>query len=245
MFAAAPKLQTGVNAFLINTGSRLVLVDTGAAKLFGPTLGQVAANLKASGYEPSQVDAVLITHLHGDHMGGLIDGEGKPSFPNADVFVAKADADFWLSTSIADKAPDSAKGFFKMARDVAAPLIAAGKWKTFAAGDELLPSIKAVATPGHTPGHTAFELDSNGQRLLLWGDLVHNAAVQFARPGITIEFDIDQKMAAATRQKIFRQATSDKRLVAGAHLPFPGLGHVRAETKSAYTWIPLDFGPVR
>ncbi|HLA34360.1 MAG TPA: MBL fold metallo-hydrolase, partial [Rhodocyclaceae bacterium] len=83
MFAAAPKLQTGVNAFLINTGSRLVLVDTGAAKLFGPTLGQVAANLKASGYEPSQVDAVLITHLHGDHMGGLIDGEGKPSFPNA------------------------------------------------------------------------------------------------------------------------------------------------------------------
>lgn len=245
MFANYPKMQTGVNAFLINTGDKLVLVDTGAAKLFGPTLGQVLENLKASGYRPEQVDAVLITHLHADHFGGLVGADGQPVFPNAQAWVPKADADFWLSPEIAAKVPADKQMFFKLARDVAAPLIAAGKWKTFSEGDALAGGFKAVPSPGHTPGHTAYQLDSDGQRLLLWGDLMHNAAVQFANPDVTIEFDVDQKQAAASRRKLYKMTATDKSLVAGAHLPFPGLGHVRAEAKGSYAWVPVEFGPVK
>ncbi|HEY3433645.1 MAG TPA: MBL fold metallo-hydrolase [Rhodocyclaceae bacterium] len=244
MFASYPKMQTGVNAFLINTGSKLVLVDTGAAKLFGPTLGQVIDNIKASGYSPEQVDVVLITHLHADHFGGLIGADGKPTFPKAEVLVPKTDADFWLSPEVAAKAPEGKQGFFKLARDVAAPLLASGKWKTFNTGDALVPGFTAVPAPGHTPGHTAYRLDSDGQQLLLWGDLVHSASAQFAKPDITIEFDTDQKKAAESRRKLFKQASADKTLVAGAHLPFPGLGHVRAEGKGSYAWVPVEFGPI-
>jgi glyoxylase-like metal-dependent hydrolase (beta-lactamase superfamily II) len=243
MFANYPKMQTGVNAFLINTGSKLVLVDTGAAKLFGPTLGQVVENIKASGYSPEQVDVVLITHLHADHFGGLIGADGKPVFPKAEVRVSKTDADYWLSTDVAAKAPADKQGFFKLARDASAPLIAAGKWKPFVEGDELVPGFKAVPTPGHTPGHTAYLLESDGQQLLLWGDLVHSTAVQFAKPDVTIEFDTDQKKAAESRRKVFKQTAADKTLVAGAHLPFPGLGHVRAEGKG-YAWVPVEFTPI-
>ncbi|WP_242463309.1 MBL fold metallo-hydrolase [Rhodocyclus tenuis] len=245
MFVASPKLQTGVNAFLINTSDKLVLVDTGAAGLFGPTLGRVLDNLQAAGYSPEQVDVVLITHLHGDHIGGLIGSDGKPAFRNAVVRVPKADADFWLSEDVARQAPPDKQAFFAMARNVAAPLIASGQWQTFVPGDDLAPGFTAVSTPGHTPGHTAYLLQSDGQQLLFWGDLVHSAAVQFARPDVTMEFDTDQKQAAETRRRIFAQTAADKALVAGAHLPFPGLGHVRAEAQKSYTWVPVEFGPVK
>jgi len=245
LFTNYPKMQTGVNAFLINTGNTLVLVDTGAAKLFGPNLGQIAANLKAAGYSPEQVDAVLITHLHADHFGGLVGADGKPAFAKAKILVPQADADYWLSVDSAAQAPEGKQGFFKLARDVAAPLIAAGQWKTFKPGDELVPGFKAVPTPGHTPGHTAYRLESEGQQLLLWGDLVHSTAVQFAKPDVTIEFDTDQKQAAASRRKVFAQTAAERTLIAGAHLPFPGLGHVRAEGKGIYSWVPVQYGPVK
>lgn len=132
LFVGNPKMQTGVNAYLINTGSHLVLVDTGAAKLLGPALGYVLQNMKASGYEPAQVDTVIITHLHGDHVGGLNDASGQPLFPQARILVAQADNDFWLSQKIADGAPTEVQPFFKMARDSAAPYLASGQWKTSA-----------------------------------------------------------------------------------------------------------------
>lgn len=245
MFVASPKLQTGVNAFLINTGKQLVLVDTGAAGLFGPSLGRVIDNMKASGYSPEQVDVVLITHLHGDHMGGLIGSDGKPVFRNALVRVPQADADFWLSEDVARQAPPDKQAFFAMARNVAAPLIASGQWQTFVPGDDLAPGFTAVSAPGHTPGHTAYLLQSEGQQLLFWGDLVHSTAVQFAKPDVTMEFDTDQKQAAQTRRRIFAQTAAEHSLVAGAHLPFPGLGHVRAEAHQSYSWVPVEFGPVK
>ncbi len=245
MFAATPKLQTAVNTFLINTGDKLVLVDTGAGKLFGPTAGNILANLRASGYQPAQIDVVLLTHLHPDHLGGLIDAEGRPVFAKAEVRVSRTEADFWLSTEAAAKAPEGSRPFFKMAREAAAPLIAAGKWGTFGWGDEVVPGLKAVEARGHTPGHAAYLLESGGQRLLLWGDAVHSPAVQFARPSVTIEFDVDQKQAAATRRQLFEQAARSAELVAGAHLPFPGLGHVRAEGAGGYAWVPVEYGPIR
>ncbi len=244
MFVGNPKMQTAVNAYLINTGKNLVLVDTGAAKLFGPSLGNIAANLKAAGYSLEQVDTVVLTHLHADHMGGLNDAGSQPIFPKARILAAQEDNDFWLSEKVAAAAPEGMQPFFKLSRDSAAPYLAKGQWATFAAGSELVPGIRAVKANGHTPGHTAFAVESKGQKLLIWGDLVHAHAVQFAKPGVSIEFDVDQKQAIATRKAIMKEAAASKVLVGGMHLPFPGLGHVRAEGKGSYAWVPVEFAPL-
>lgn len=244
MFVTSNKgVQTAVNAYLINTGKNLVLVDTGAAKCFGPTLGVIGDNLRAAGYDMAQVDTVLLTHLHGDHACGLLAADGKPAFPNATVYVAKDEAAFWLSKEVAAKAPKESQPFFKMAQDAVAPYESAGKLKQFAGGESLLPGIESVLSPGHTPGHAGYLFSSAKQQLLVWGDLVHSHAVQFARPEVVIEFDIDSKRAIASRKKAFADAARKKLWVAGAHLPFPGIGHVRAERK-AYAWVPVEYAPV-
>lgn len=235
---------TAVNAFLVNTGRQLVLVDTGAAKVFGPTLGQVVANLKAAGYDPAQVDAVLLTHLHGDHAGGLLGSDGQRVFPKATVYVSQAESDHWLAADAVAKAPEPMKGFFKIAQDATAPYAKAGALKTFAGTTEILPGIKALPAPGHTPGHTGYLLESRGQRLLIWGDLVHNVAVQLPRPEVTIEFDTDAAVAARTRKALLSWTAKDAGLlVGGMHLPFPGLGHVREDGRARYHWVPIDFAP--
>ena len=244
MFAGNPKVQTAVNAYLINTGDHLVLVDTGAAALFGPSLGYILQNMKAAGYEPAQVDTVIITHMHPDHIGGLDDANGQPLFPQARIMVSQADSDFWLSEKASAAAPARIQPFFKMARDIAAPYLTGGKWQTFAEGAVLVPGIQAVKANGHTPGHTAYAVESEGQKLLIWGDLVHVHSVQFARPDVSIEFDIDQKQAVATRRAIMKDMAASKSLVAGMHLPFPGIGHVRSDGKGRYSWVPVEFGPL-
>ena len=244
MFVGNPKMQTAVNAYLINTGKNLVLVDAGAAKLFGPSLGFILQNMRAAGYEPAQVDTVIITHLHPDHVGGITNGDGTPVFPKARIMVAKEDDAFWLSTEVAATSPEGMQPFFKMARDAAAPYVKARQWQTFTAGSVLVPGITAVKADGHTPGHTAFSVDSDGQKLLIWGDLVHAHAVQFANPGVSIEFDIDQKQAIVTRKSIFKTMAISKSLVAGMHLPFPGIGHVRADGKGSYSWVPVEYAPL-
>lgn len=240
-FLQGPAVQTAVNAYLVNTGQRLILVDAGAAKLFGPTLGNIVDNLKAAGYRPEQVDTVLLTHLHGDHVNGLVTADGQRVFVNAEVWSAKADNDFWLSETIAAQAPQEAQGFFKMSRDAAAPYLAAGRWKTFDGERELAPGVSSVDTHGHTPGHASYLFNSGEQRLLVLGDIVHNHAVQFARPEVSLEFDVDQKQAIATRKRIFAQVARERLMVAGMHLPFPGIGHVRKEAKGGYAWVPAEF----
>ncbi|MCA0186548.1 MAG: DsbA family protein [Proteobacteria bacterium] len=132
----------------------------------------------------------------------------------------------------------------RMAQDAAAPYRAAGKWKVFAADAEIVPGIRSVAAPGHTPGHSAYLLESKAQQLLIWGDIVHSHAVQFQRPEVAIEFDVDKKLAVATRRALFARTAKAKLLVAGMHLPFPGLGHVRSEGKG-YAWVPVEFSPIR
>lgn len=244
-FQEGPKMQTAVNGYVINTGSKLVLVDAGAAKAFGPSLGYIVDNLKAAGYEPGQIDAVLLTHLHGDHVNGLVGADGKPVFPKATVYADKADADFWLADGALEKAPDDAKPFFQMAQAATAPYRAENRFKTLTDGEEVVPGIKALAEYGHTPGHSGYLAESAGKQLLIWGDIVHNAAVQFAKPGIAIEFDVDSKKAVSTRESIFKRAARDKLLVAGMHLPFPGIGHVRRAGKGSYEWVPVDYGPIR
>lgn len=236
-------LETSVNGFLINTGSKLVLVDAGAAGLFGPTLGKLVANLKAAGYQPEQVDEIYITHMHPDHVGGLAQGT-QAAFANALVRVDKHDADFWLSDANYEKAPKESKGFFEGARGALAPYVAAGRFKPFDGDTELVPGIKARASRGHTAGHSVFMVESQGHKLLLWGDLMHVAAVQFAQPQVTIQFDTDSPVAAVQRRKLFAEAAKQGYLIGGAHLAFPGLGRLRSEG-AGYRFVPVNYGAVR
>ena len=234
-------LETSVNGYLINTGSKLVLVDAGAAGLFGPTLGKLVANLKAAGYQPEQVDEVYITHLHPDHVGGLLAGD-KPAFPNATVRADRHDADFWLSQAKMDQAPADAKDFFKGAMASLNPYIAAGKFKPFDGDTELVPGIRAQAARGHTAGHSIFVAESKGRKIVFWGDLMHVAAVQFENPSVTIQFDTDSKAAAKERRKAFADAARHGYLVAGAHLAFPGVGRLRSQG-AGYVWLPVNYAP--
>src|SRR5712692_3664942 len=154
------------------------------------------------GYTPEEVDVVLVTHLHSDHIGGLTTQDGKIVFPNAEIDVAKADSDFWLSPEIAAKAPKDAQPFFQSAQAIAAPYIKAGKWHTFSGSEPIVDGMQVVPLPGHTPGHTGYEFSSKGQKILFWGDIVHAQRVQLQHPEVTGIFDIDQTAAAATRQQL-------------------------------------------
>jgi len=235
--------ETSVNGYLVNTGSKLVLIDAGAGTLFGPTLGKLVANLKASGYTPEQVDEIYITHLHPDHVGNLVAG-GKIVFPNATVRAGKGDADMFLSKENLDKAPEAMKGFFQGAQASVNPYVAAGKFKPIEADGELVPGIKAVAAVGHTPGHTFYVVESKGQKLVVWGDLIHVGAVQFPEPGVAIQFDSDSKKAVAERKKDFADAAKQGYFVAIAHISFPGIGQL-AKDGAGYRWLPVNYSPAK
>lgn len=232
-------VEASVNAYLVNTGTKLVLIDTGTGGAMGPTLGKLLVNLKASGYKPEQVDEIYITHMHGDHFGGLLAGD-KPAFPNAVVRAAKAEGEYWLSAANMDKAPEQMKGFFKLAQAQLKPYQAAGKYKPIDGDVELVPGVRAWNTAGHTPGHTVYSIESKGEKMVFWGDLMHVAAVQFPDPSVTIQFDSDSKAAAPQRKKQFAEAAAKGHYVAVAHIAFPGIGHIRAEG-TGYVWVPANY----
>ena len=232
-------VETSDNAYLINTGAQLVLVDTGTGSTFGPDLGKLAANLQASGYTPDQVDEIYITHMHGDHVGGLLAG-ARLAFPNATVRADRREADYWLSKEKMDAAPQEARAGFERAMAALSPYVEAGRFKPFDGDTELVPGVRALPSHGHTPGHTTYVVQSKGEKLVLWGDLVHVAVVQFGEPSVTIKYDTDPTAAVAERRKAFATAARDGCWIGAAHLAFPGLGHVRAEGK-AYAFVPANY----
>jgi glyoxylase-like metal-dependent hydrolase (beta-lactamase superfamily II) len=233
-------VETSVNGYLVNTGSKLVLIDAGAAGLFGPTLGKLLAHLKASGYTPEQVDEIYLTHMHADHVGGLTTADGKAVFANATVRADAKESGFWLDPAALDKAPESMKDFFKGAQVSMKPYVDAGRFKPFEGDTELVPGIKAIATRGHTPGHAAYVVESNGAKLVVWGDLMHVAAVQFPDPSVTIQFDVDPKAAMPQRKRAYADAAKKGYFVAVAHVSFPGIGQLRADGKG-YRWLPANY----
>jgi len=245
----AQGLQTAVNAYLVQVDGRRVLVDAGTADCFGPGLGQVLANLKAAGFDPAQVDDVLLTHAHPDHLCGVLGGDGQPAFPRATLWLDRAEAAYWQGPQAEPATPQALRFIVGQARRALDAYARAGRLRTFAPGDGSLPGgIEALATAGHTPGHTSYLFDggdSSGtrQKLLVWGDLVHFHAVQFARPDASYEVDVDRKQAIAARRRMMQRAAREGWWVAGAHLPFPGLGHVRREGK-AYAWVPAEYSPL-
>jgi len=181
--------------------------------------------------------------MHPDHVGGLA-AEGKAVFPNAVVRADKRDADFWLAQKTLDAAPKDEKGFIEGAMASLKPYVDTGKFKAFDGGAELVPGMKAVAAYGHTPGHTIYVVESKGQKLVLWGDLMHVAAVQFPNPAVTIQFDTNGKAAAVQRKKAFADAAKGGYWVGAAHLSFPGIGHLRSEG-SGYVFVPGNYSVPR
>jgi glyoxylase-like metal-dependent hydrolase (beta-lactamase superfamily II) len=232
-------IEESVNGFLINTGSKLVLIDTGAGVTFGPTLGKLLTNLKAAGYRPDQVDEIYITHMHGDHIGGLL-LKGKAAFPNAVVRANQKEADYWLGKASRDAAPKDQKGEFDGAVQAFQPYVSAGRFKPFDGDANLVPGIRALPSPGHTPGHTVYLLESKGQTMMFWGDTMHVAALQFADPSLTDNYDADAAAGSAQRKKIFAEVAEQRDWVAGAHLSFPGIGHLRA-AGTGYTFLHSNY----
>jgi glyoxylase-like metal-dependent hydrolase (beta-lactamase superfamily II) len=238
-------VDLSVNAFLINTGAKLVLVDTGTGGSFGPSVGKLLTSLRAAGYQPEQVDDICITHMHGDHIGGLSEN-GKAAFPNATVHVAREEADYWLSEAKMNAAPEAQRGSFKMAMALLKPYVDAKRLQPFIGNVQLLPGIRAVNAFGHTPGHTTYLVSSQNENLLLWGDLMHVAAAQFPDPAVTINFDSDSQAAAHQRAQTFADAAAKGYLVGGAHLAFPGLGHLLANGHApsgavSYVYVPVAY----
>lgn len=238
-------IQSPINGYLIHTGDHLVLIDAGAGRLFHqdgkPDMqGNLVANLKASGYRPEQVDTIVVTHLHGDHTGGL-SANGKAVFPKAKVYANRIDHEYWLSEQTAAAAPVERQIFFTMAMQSTRPYLNNNQWTPIESGEEIVPGIKAVSAFGHTPGHTAFEITSEGERLLVWGDIIHSHAVQFSHPEVSIEYDSDTEKAKSTRMEFLQKVAEEDELVAGMHLPFPGIGHVRIDDYGKYRWIPVEY----
>lgn len=237
--AMTPQAETSINAFVIDDGKKRILVDTGAGELFGHNGGHLLTNLAAAGYPAASIDAVLLTHIHADHSGGVMRA-GKPAFPNAEVYVDKRDVDFWLNPANVSRVEASQAHTFAESERTLRPVINAGLLKTFIAPATLPTGIRAESTAGHTPGSVLYRVESEGQTLVLWGDIVHAKAVQMPDPEVAIHFDVNQKQAIATRERVLQQAADQGYWVAAAHIAFPGLGHVQHEG-NAYRWVPANY----
>lgn len=237
--AQTPQAETSINAYVIDDGKKRVLVDTGAGELFGRNGGHLLTNLAAAGYPAETIDTVLLTHIHADHSGG-VSRAGKPAFPKAEVFVDKRDVDFWLNPANVNRVEASQAHTFAESERTLRPLINAGRLKTFLAPATLPGGIRAESTAGHTPGSVLYRVESEGQTLVLWGDIIHAKAVQMPDPDVAIHFDVNQQQAVSTRERILRQAADQGYWVAAAHISFPGLGHVQRDGQG-YRWVPGNY----
>lgn len=219
--------ETSINAYLIKSGSRLILVDTGAGELFGADHGgALISSLKAAGYLPEQITDILLTHIHVDHSGGLT-VKNKQVFPNATIHVNKKELDFWSGQEKTAATPGATVN--KPASAVLKPYINQKKVRTFSGNVELFPGVSTLEYFGHTPGHTVYVLESGKDKLLFWGDLIHIAAVQLSGPEISNDYDTDKQKAAIQRQKAYADAAKSRYLIAADHISFPGIGRIKAK----------------
>ena len=214
-------------------GRKPVLIDTGYGRSGPATAGRVPAALAAAGVAADEIETVLVSHLHPDHVGGL-SPDGTAAYPNAEIVVHSDEVAHWLPDAALAAAPEAAKPFFQGARNAVAPY--AGRMREHRGG-EVLPGISAVHLPGHTPGHCGFRIVSGGQSMLMWTDVVHMPAIQFKNPEAGVAFDVDGEQARDTRKAILDDVAREGTLIAGSHLEFPGLGYV-ARDGAGYSFVP-------
>ena len=217
------KIQT--NTFLIKTGNKNVLMDTGYGR-------NVFANLHSLNVQENQVDVILLTHMHGDHIGGLLK-DGKAAFPNAELYVSQVEHDYWMASENNAKIRDIFEAY-KSKLHLFEPADLGSDNQNLFAGFQ---GIKAY---GHTPGHTVFMIESDGERLLIWGDLIHATEVQVPNPKVTISFDVDADMARESRLKIMEYVAKNKIRIGGMHIIFPSIGGIRngSEAEGDYVFTP-------
>lgn len=232
-----PARRTAVNCFLIYTAGKLALVETGCGRLMADTGGRLLTNLAAAGVDPASIESVLLTHMHPDHSAGLTNMEtGQRNFPNAELVMHENEPKHWFDDAAMAQGNDREKAmFFKAGRDQTEPY--RDRWRLFKQG-EVLPGVTAMPFHGHTPGHTGYLISSGNENLLIWGDIVHIPEVQTARPEACMAFDTDKGQAEATRRRVFDMVATDKLMVTGMHLHFPGFNHL-VRNGSGYRLIPV------
>lgn len=225
-----------INAFLIHSGDRLALVETGSGNYLGASAGHLLANLAAANVNPADIDTILLTHMHPDHSAGLTDlATGKAHYPSAELVVHENEPRHWFDDAAMARGTEREKRLmFQQAREQTAPYLK--RMRTFTKGD-VFPGVTAIPIHGHTPGHTGYLVESAGERLLIWGDVVHMPEVQVPRPEVSMVVDTDPAAAAAARRRTFDMAASERLLVTGMHLHFPGFAHV-ARDGGSYRLVP-------
>lgn len=211
------------NAPIVNFGERLVLFDTGmgSSKAFGPTTGRLIKSINEAGIKPEDIDAVVFSHAHIDHIGGVVDDGNKVLFPNAQFYLAQSDFDFWTDEA---KLGSPLKDFVAHARKNLMPV--RDRIKFFKDGEQFLPGVTAIAAPGHTVGHTMFNVKSAGKSFIFMGDLSHHSVLLLERPRMEFAYDSDPKQAAATRVRLLDTIAANKTAVMSYHFAWPGFGHV-------------------
>ena len=227
-----------LNTILVNTGDKLVLIDAGCGvDKFQKTNGALLRNLAAAGYAPSDIDMILLTHAHFDHLWGISDHENASLlFPSAEFVASETEVKFWSDPELAGKLPPA-----QLPRVTQANLrLASPRLRLIKAGAEVAPGVTTFDTAGHTPGHISVHISSGREEMLLAGDVVFDSEVSFLHPEWPFGFDLDVPLATKARLAFLDRAAADRTLVSSYHLPFPGFGHVVREG-SGYRWLPADW----
>jgi glyoxylase-like metal-dependent hydrolase (beta-lactamase superfamily II) len=239
-FLPGNALPITFNTLVLNQGGRLTLIDTGNGDMGAPTSGTWMANFRAAGFDPAQVNTVVISHFHGDHINGLRLKDGTAVFPNAEVMVPAPEWAFWMDDARMNQAPEAMKGAFQGVRRVFGPI--AGNVKRYEMDKEVVPGLTAVAAPGHTPGHTAYMLSSGNGKLMIMSDITNHPALFVRNPDWSAVFDMDGDQARATRRRMLDMAASERAQVAFYHAPFPATGHI-AKDGNGFRLIPVQWNP--
>ncbi len=237
---AAKILPTPFTPVVVNTGSKLVMIDAGTGGQLPAPSGSFLANLAAAGIDPKAIDLILISHFHPDHINGLRDKDGGMVFPNAEIHVPAPEWAYWMDDANMMKAPEAARPVWLNARRIFRDI--AGKVNRFETAKELAPGITTVLTPGHTPGHASFAVASGNQSMLVLGDVTNNPYLFLRNPDWQGVFDTDGPLAVETRKTLFDRAAADRMLLQGYHFPFPASGYVN-KTAKGYDLVPAMWQP--
>ena len=237
-FLPTEQMPIPYTATLLETPQGLVLFDTGTGGQLGRTAGHIPANMRAAGLDPAQISLVVLTHFHGDHITGLTDAAGEPSFPKAEIVVPKAEWDFWMDEGQASRAPQGMKAAFENVRKRFEPY--KDRIRQVEGAAEVAPGIQARPTFGHTPGHTSYLLADGGDQVMLLGDVTNRPELNLRHPGWHLVFDMDPQMAEATRRRVFDEVAAERMRCIGYHFPFPANGYVTKDGEG-YRFVPANW----